>query len=376
MERSDILERMWAGKEEKRKAGKFSQSAVCLPCGVGYSETTGWFYTPDAEKVRTAFRLFLAGETSYRALGAKVGIEPFNLRNLLRNPIFTGWRVIDKRRDPSPAARRVKQNGRQGDRPKIPRKQEDVIRVKVIEEGLVSEADFEAVQKLVQVKRDRHWRTKPGHIHKYTYNGFLVCAVCDRIVYTRLARDDYYVCKGNLLEDKCLTRYMRRDRVELELDVLFGRRLTDRGFLDELVAESDRRSAAGLDAGKLERLKNQIVRLEAKRRRIVESFLDGLFDRTERDNRLAALDREISTSQARLAQALPSQGPSTDQLLGIFQPFREWEFLGRDQKRRVLERLAPEIRIANYRLHGLSLTLQGCSIEENRKGTDSSRPRA
>jgi hypothetical protein len=57
--------------------------------------------------VEFVFRCILAGQTSYTEVGRKVGIEPFNLRNILRNPIYTGWRVYNQRRDPSPKALRA-----------------------------------------------------------------------------------------------------------------------------------------------------------------------------------------------------------------------------------------------------------------------------
>src|SRR3989338_3849097 len=36
LERTEILERIWAAKEEKRKAGKHPQGWITLPFGVGY----------------------------------------------------------------------------------------------------------------------------------------------------------------------------------------------------------------------------------------------------------------------------------------------------------------------------------------------------
>jgi DNA invertase Pin-like site-specific DNA recombinase len=91
MERSEILERVWSAKEEKRRAGKFAQSRICLPFAVGYSEPTGFFYKPEAERVKEAVRLFLAGNTSYRDVAQIVGLNPFTLRSIMRNPILTGW---------------------------------------------------------------------------------------------------------------------------------------------------------------------------------------------------------------------------------------------------------------------------------------------
>ena len=108
LERTEILERIWSAKEEKRRAGKMPQSEITLPFGVGYDrEKERWYYTAEAEKVREAFRRFMAGETSYYSLGKSLGIHPYSLRVIMRNPIYTGWRVIDKRRDPSAMAHKA-----------------------------------------------------------------------------------------------------------------------------------------------------------------------------------------------------------------------------------------------------------------------------
>ncbi len=77
LERTEILERIWAAKEEKRRAGKHPQSQITLPFGVGYELKSGrWYFNDDAQKVREAFRLFLSGETSYTEVGHRVGINP------------------------------------------------------------------------------------------------------------------------------------------------------------------------------------------------------------------------------------------------------------------------------------------------------------
>lgn len=194
MERSEILERIWSSKEAKRRAGGFAQSRNCLPFGVDYSGGS-WSYTSDGELVREAFRMFLGGELSYAVIGRKLNIEPTNLRIILKNPIYTGWRVINQRRDPSPGAKLTKANGRQGDRRKILRAPEDIIRLKVIDDGLVSEADFARVQQMISDKKAGHWRLKENLDHRFTYNGFLVCE-CKARVYTKYRRADYYVCSS------------------------------------------------------------------------------------------------------------------------------------------------------------------------------------
>src|SRR5260370_21669939 len=113
-ELSEIRERVWSAKEEKRRSGKLAQSSVVLPFGVGYEEKRGFFYAPDAERVREAFRRFLSGEQSYVALARMVGVTPRGMHLIMRNPIWMGWRVIDKKRDLAASSRGFSTDGRQG----------------------------------------------------------------------------------------------------------------------------------------------------------------------------------------------------------------------------------------------------------------------
>src|SRR5258706_11886299 len=117
-ELSEIRERVWGAKEEKRRSGKLAQSSIVLPFAVGYEDARGFFYRPEAEKVREAFRRFLSGEHSYVTLSEMVGVTPRGMHLIMRNPIWMGWRVIDKKCDLSSSARGATAGGRQGDRPK------------------------------------------------------------------------------------------------------------------------------------------------------------------------------------------------------------------------------------------------------------------
>lgn len=375
MERTEILERVWTAKEEKRRAGKFGQSAVCLPFGVGYDENRGWYYKPEAERVREAFRLFLSGDNSYFSVGRRVGIEPYNLRIILRNPIYMGWRVIDKRRDPSPSARRAKADGRQGDRPKIKRAPEDIITINVIGEPLISEADFKRVQQIMDLKRLRHWRAKPDRIHRFTYNGFMTCSECGELLYTKFQRDDYYVCKKRILEKQCPTRYMRRDILDPELDKLFSKRLTDYGFLREIAEEVENSSRRRTSLQRVARLQSELTGLQSKRQRILDSFFDGVISSSERDARLLKVDRDLARTQGVLLSEKPEAPLSADLLASVFAPFYEYQLLSRRDKRRLLSTIVPDIKVSDYRIEGLYF-LPDCSGEVNHTGRGSSQRQA
>src|SRR2546430_16366310 len=41
MERTEILERVWTAKEEKRRRGELAQGKIVLPWGVGYEQGRG-----------------------------------------------------------------------------------------------------------------------------------------------------------------------------------------------------------------------------------------------------------------------------------------------------------------------------------------------
>jgi DNA invertase Pin-like site-specific DNA recombinase len=342
IERTELVKKMWRIKEEKRRNGGFAQAKVCLPFGVGYDGR--WYFTSDAERVGEAFRLVLGGELSYSALSRRTGIAAFNLRNILRNPIYTGVRVVDKRRDPSPRAKRSGVNGRQGDRPKIKRTPEEVIRVQVIKEPLVSEKDFNQVQRILDLKKANHWRSRDDIVHRFTYNGFLTCS-CGRLVYTKYRRVDYYVCSA-----RCGVHYMRRERIDPALDVLFAKRLTSSSFLRKVTASLNKKRAPQANN---DRLRAQIESLTAKRQRILDSYFEGVINGTERDLRIAAVEREKAILAGLLAKSQPQQGLDVAKLTEIFSVFAGFDLLERDDKRRILNTIAPSIVVANYEIKGL-----------------------
>ena len=370
LERTEILERSWAAKEEKRRRGGLAQSHIVLPYGVGYSAESGFFFKPEAERVRNAFQEVLVGNHNYRQLAKDLAVTPRGMHLILRNPIYTGWRVIDKRRDPSSSGRYPSRNGRQSDRRKIARRPEDVIRRKVIREPLVSEAEFQAVQRLMDQKQARHWRCQPDHQRRFTYNGFLTCAACGSVIHTALARADYYACSGRRVKHTCETTYMGRQRLESVLDQLFARKLSDPQFLARCI-ENWRLMTSEEDAkGHAKRLKQDTKALQQKRQRVIELFIDGVITAEDRNRRLAMIDQDLE-----VANNFADQGSavemSLDKLVKAFSPLYEWEFWSREQKRAVLSSLAPEIVVADYQVKCLGLNSALFSNESTRMDTDS-----
>ena len=372
IERTESLERIWAAKEEKRRRGELAQSEIVLPWGVGYDKSKGFFYKPEAERVREAFRQFRAGHHNYATLAKLVGVTPRGMHVIMRNPIWMGVRVIDKKRDTSEKGRYPTKNGRQADRRKIARAPDEVIRIRVIQEPLISETEFHAVQRIMDLKEKKHWRSRPDYEHRFTYNGCMTCSRCEEPIQTAKARRDYYLCRGRRPAHTCNTRYMAREKLELILDDLISVRLTEPSFLERCVAHLVRRSESDESHVRVQRLTSQIANLQRKRDRIVDGFVDGVLSREERDNRLLVIKRDILIAQEMLMQERPSVPLDVSLLTVALSPLSEWRYWSRDQKRNLLAALVPDIRVANYEVESLGLNPAIFSNENTRMGRDSS----
>jgi DNA invertase Pin-like site-specific DNA recombinase len=359
-ELSEIRERVWAAKGEKRKAGKLASSQMILPFGVGYEEKRGFFYESQAEKVREAFRRFMAGEHSYVKLAEMVGVTPRGMHLIMRNPIWKGWRVIDKKRDLSTAGRRAGADGRQADRPKIKRAPDEVIRVKVIDNPILSEEEFALIQQVMDTKTRLHWRSNPNQGHAFTYNGFLVCAECESLIYGRFAKKHYYVCKSRVARrgssaKRCDAPSMRRDQLELKLDDVFGVRLTSKDFLETLIKELESKYNRAAIRSRISRLEGEVGKLRKKRERILDSYFEGVLERNERDVRLASLDREMKFTEEMLLNETPRPELTVREMVSAFSPLFDWPFLGRESKRRILAATVPEIHVRDYTISGIKV---------------------
>lgn len=356
-ELSEIRERIWSAKESNRRAGKHSQNSICLPFGVGYSREQGFFYKPEAERVRQVYRRLLAGETSYVELSKVIGFTGQGLRIVLMNPIYMGWRVYEQKRDVRPGARRCSANGRQGDRRKIRRDPDEVIRVKVIDPPLVSEDEWKRAQEIVAMKMRRHWRHRSEFTPQFTYNGFLVCSDCDSTIYGQNGRRFYYVCRQRLAKGApCQSQWMRREQLEAKLDGMFSEKFTDRAFITKLLGDVEARSEAATARGRIAKLEVEIKNLRAKRERVLDGFFEGLLGREERDQRLADVDTRMRMTEEMLLREAPLPRLTARSLMAAFAPLFDWQFLNRESKRRILAATVPEIHVSNYSVRGVSVT--------------------
>jgi len=364
-ELSVIRERMMGGKEALRRAGRWAAGRNSLPFGVDYDRAAGRFsYKPEAAKVREVFRRFLAGETNYDRLSRVLGMTRGSAKNVLQNPIYTGWLVYDEKRDLTTAGKR----GATRDRKKTARAPEETYRHRVIEEGLISDEDFARVQAMIANKAESNLRARQ-QVGKFTFNGFLWCAKCGARLHTFRNQFNrfYYICsnykrKNDAGERLCqATGFLNRDKLEARLDDLVARVLRDPKVLRRVHREHVRQLEARSPERDRARLQSQVEALGAKRRRIIDSYLEGVLVKEERDARLGAVDRDVRAANLALARTRPVPAWTPMELAEIFAPFGNWEFLSRTEKRRLLATVAPAFHVADYEV--VSLYLAGIKVE-------------
>ena len=94
-----------------------------------------------------------------------------------------------------------------------------------------------------------------------------------------------------------------------------------------------------------------------KRQRILDAYFEGVISRSERDSRIAKVDLDRTALEAILARDRPRPELTLDTLVSAFAPFTEFDLLSRDDKRRLLNMLMPQITVLKYEVRGMSLCL-------------------
>ncbi len=367
LERSEIQERCWRGKEEKRKAGKSASGSKTLPIGVGYERQRGFYYTAASQSVLRAYDMVLSGETRYSVISQSTGLSEGQICNILRNPIWRGWRVYDQKADS--AKYHSRPGGRQGWCDMVPRPMEEIIRVKVIDEPLVTDEVWEKVCRVLDQKRDAHRRER-SHTTA-TYNGFLFCERCGaalNLSYGHGHSGTYYVCRNQKKPGKgtarCDLGYIRVSELDKVIDRILMHEVNSLDFAHQVADQLTKRHKDGKRDGRIDGLHRELQGLLSKKDRIAESYIDGAIGKEDRDHRLKSINAHISTVTDNLAREQQVFSPvlSVDQIAMAFRPFAEWQTLGREDKRRILAVTIPRIRVDGESVTGFYRLLDDCEV--------------
>jgi DNA invertase Pin-like site-specific DNA recombinase len=359
-----IRTRMMAGKEAMRRAGRWAAGARCLPVGVDYDRASGKFtYNALAQKVQRAFKAFLAGQTNYDALSRLLGSSRGTARNVLTNPIYAGWLVYDRKRDDRRKYRTTRPDGHHTDRPKVARAADEVIRVRVMKEPLISQRDFDRVQQMVHTKASANLKQRQK-VGAFTFNGFLWCSKCGARLHTFRNQFNrfYYICSnkkhkngdGDVLCPH--TGYMNRDKLEAQLDALMGKVLGSPAQLQRVACAYKAQLAKNDSRAAVVQAQQELKRLQAKRTRVLENYEDGCMAKAERDDKLKALSGQLRSAEETLVKASPVQPTwNAAQLARLLEPLASWPVLGRTERRQLLTALELRVEVADYAVRGVWL---------------------
>ncbi len=301
-----IKRRMQGAKEVKRREGKCPGSSITLPTGVSYDRTAEKYsYNADVSKVVEAFRIIdEEGVRNLREIGRRVGVQSRTLANLLRNPIFTGYRVYLQKR----GAKYPSKNGRQSGRRKMPRAANEVIRVKVIETPAVAQDRFDRIQHVLNAVK-HVWsvtRIKGGDVRLGV--GIARCGVCGDLLFcssgkrkNRVRKHGYYFCKKNyyLYRQKtggCEQCNLRQADVDTAVEALVTKQLTDESVVSEILkVASGAFHATPLfgEVGVGKALEVKIAELRKRRARLLTGYEEAAIDLATYRQRSEQIDSEI-----------------------------------------------------------------------------------
>ena len=216
----------WANRERvKRGEYRLGNNRV-----LGYDDVEGKLIpNADADIIRTIFRLFLEGK-SYRQIAAHLknigatglrgaNIKPAGVQYILRNEIYVGDRLLQKRAPRNLMTKQPEKNV-----------EYESNYLQNDHEGIINRESWEAVQKILD-RRASKAASGMGCPHRNTHPmyGKIVCAQCGS-PYTRKTYQGYgdkgnyhaWICSGKRKGSKCASRGIREEALMREIQEQMG----------------------------------------------------------------------------------------------------------------------------------------------------------
>ena len=366
-----IKERMQGGKESKRRNGQHPNGTITLPTGVNYDYVKKqFFYNNDAYRIKRLFDLFYTdGIHNYNELQKITGFHHRTIPNLLKNEIYIGYRTYTEKRGPE---KRVKPDGRQGDRRKVKRSPDEIIRVKVINEPLINEDVFRDVQTIIYNKNYKYHQNRSEDGERFLYTGFLTCGECGEIMYTtsggRNHKKDYYYCRtkntifirhnGKL---NCSSSYLQKELVEHLVTSFISEQITDKNYLKALINVALSQEISTKKQHECQTLQEKMKKLRKKRSKMLDLYGDDLFSREELDQKVHQLNSEITSIENQVDRLRREMLAKNDIIIEhsievITTTLVEFRYWTPRQKRLFLRSQLSELRITKEGITELTLT--------------------
>ncbi len=374
-ELAQFKKRVAGAKEEKRKQGKNPNSEITLPMGVKYNRKTEQYYYDDIDsgRVRELFKLVCAEEIHNKAeLERRTGIQQRTISNLLKNELYIGYRHYTEKRD---SQKQFKADGRQSDKKKVPRKEHEIIRVKVIDEPLVNEEVFWKVQEIFSNINTTFTEKRKDASNLFLFKKHLYCAHCGSPMYTvpggkAGSSKDYYYCRNlnsNFIKKNggkiCNSHYLRRKDVENMINNYISDLLSNRECIIQSLDSLTNNNLEKQNEKELARLAKQIKNLETKRKKAISLNVDSKITDEEFDNVAKGINEELTLLRRKRTALQHKRNPMTpkevesiaDLISNSFSLFKYWD---RCEKINFLSQINPKFWITDHQVQGFSLGIK------------------
>ncbi len=274
-----MKERQKGACEAKRRMGHCPTNA--LPLGVSFDrQRLRFYYNEKIATVIELFRLYDSGVRNYHELERRTGVHHRTAYNLLRNPIYTGWRVIDEKRGEKVVSRTGKAY-----RKKVKRSADEIIRVTVINTPAVSQECFDRVQASIRQTTFNHHETRKRNDTCNLGTGLARCGYCAETFYsssgrrTTGQRSGQYFCKRNyyLYRDQlggCSQPNLRQPELDALIRAFAVKTLTNADTLTAIINDSVRRAKETISAFPVDATA-EIDSLRRNDKRLLDAFAAG-----------------------------------------------------------------------------------------------------
>lgn len=278
----------------------------------------------------------------------------------MRNELYIGYRTYTEKRSGEKA---IRPDGRQGDRKKIKRPPDEIIRVKVIDKPAIDKKVFFDVQETIKLKNRQYHAKRSKEGQRFLYSGFIKCGACGQKMYTtsggRNHQKDYYLCRSkNYIWKKnhgissCPTPYLQREIVDNTVTSFVSEALTDKNYMLGLIKAFLTTNNCEVIQEEAETIKSILRKIKQKRAKILDLFGEGLFLREELNSKVGELNDEATSLKIRLAKieetsALKNKIWDYKDIEPIVATLTEYPFWTPNQKRTFLRSQLPEIIITN-----------------------------
>ncbi len=293
-ELTQIKKRMLNAKEIKRKQGGHPNSDLSLPMGVGYNrKKESYYYNKDSLIVKEIFNLFYNKSIhNYRELERITGVKHRTIYNLLQNKLFIGVREYRYKRS---NVKNIREDGRQGDRKKILRSEDEVISNIVINEPLIDQSVFQSVQIIIKNRREKyHIKRKNGN-EKFLYSSFLRCGYCGSKIYSATgsgSHRDYYACSLKKSVSECASYYLRRELFDNTITHFISNELSSKIYLNKLINYVMSVIPDSIE-NKVNLLATELKSHQIKKEKLLDLYLDNIYSKNELEEKNQIISEKI-----------------------------------------------------------------------------------